>query len=81
MAVFITEEIAGNIPDRLIGSLLKKGTVFHVTDIVWDTDGEEVKLPSEVFVLCDDEERVVDLISDAAGFCISSLKMEQAKAA
>ncbi len=52
--------------------------VFLVTDIHWDTDGEEVDLPEEMTVNVSEdeeleedeiEEYISDKISDETGFC------------
>ena len=54
-----------------------------LTDIVWDTDGKEVDLPSEVWVnqnfangdiLAEEElNELTDKVSDEYGWCINSL--------
>jgi len=52
--------------------------IFIVTDIDWDTDGEEVDLPDEMTVNVSEdeeleedeiEEYISDKISDETGFC------------
>jgi len=52
--------------------------VFLITDIDWDTDGEEVDLPEEITVNVSEdeeleedeiEEYISDKISDKTGFC------------
>jgi len=56
--------------------------IFKVeaSDINWDTDGEEVDLPSETVVEVEADtteeakEKVVDELSDKHGWCINSLK-------
>lgn len=45
-------------------------------DIEWDTDGEYIHLPDEVFVEVDDESDIVDAVSDEIGFCILSARYE-----
>ena len=61
---------------------------FRVYDIEWDTDGEEVDLPSEVFFDLDDEEVeedengnniIADMLSDEYGWCVYSLQVEEVK--
>lgn len=55
-----------------------------VTGIEWDTDGEDVELPSDVTIevengLSDDE--IVDRVTDLYGWCISCVfKVERAEA-
>jgi len=50
--------------------------IYIVTDIDWDTDGEDIDLPSELEIdILDDmdsediEDYVSDSISDITGFC------------
>jgi len=43
------------------------------TAIEWDTDGEVVDLPQKVELEVDDEDDIVDALSDQFGFCILSL--------
>jgi len=50
--------------------------IYLVTDIDWDTDGEDIDLPSELEIdIPDDmdsediEDYVSDSISDTTGFC------------
>lgn len=40
-------------------------------NIEWDTDGEEVSLPTEIEIPEDmtDEEEISDYLSDVTGFC------------
>ena len=45
-------------------------------NIDYDTDGEDINLPYEVFVEVEDEEDIVDVVSDQTGFCIFSLQYE-----
>ena len=47
-----------------------------VSDIVWDTDGEDAEdlgLPTQVEVpLCVDEDDIADYLSDRYGYCVES---------
>ncbi len=47
-----------------------------VSDIVWDTDGEDtedLELPTQVEVpLCVDEDDIADYLSDRYGYCVES---------
>lgn len=48
------------------------------TDIVWDTDGEEVMLPETVrinFPIEDDD--IADALADGYGFCVKSFCIEE----
>lgn len=45
---------------------------FNVTNIVWDTDDEDLDLPTEEFVECDDEDSISDTLSDMYGWCVES---------
>ena len=54
----------------------KNDTLKTVTDIVWDTDGENVNLPDTVDVpAIIEDEAVADYLSDIYGWCISSLRI------
>ncbi|MCI1053881.1 hypothetical protein MOQ19_10215 [Stenotrophomonas maltophilia] len=48
--------------------------VFHVYDIVWETDGNTMPLPSGVRVTCDDMRHVADALSDAFGWLVADFK-------
>jgi len=53
--------------------------VFHVSDIAWDTDGDdpaELNLPS-VVVMQGDPEDFANILSDHYGWCITGLRVEQ----
>ena len=45
---------------------------FHATDIVWDTDDEKVDLPDDVIIEAEDEDAVVDALSDEYGWRIQN---------
>ncbi len=53
------------------------GHAFICTDIAWDTDGEDINLPTEMSVFLGDEindseiieELLRDYLSDTMGFC------------
>lgn len=41
-------------------------------NIVWDTDGENISLPTEIEIpddIVDDEDEISDYITDQTGFC------------
>ena len=61
-----------------MGSNMKK---YKATDIQWDTDGEDVDLPTEVtFEMEDDEDPSVDganAISDKIGWCLFGFNFEE----
>ena len=48
---------------------------WKVTNIEYDTDGEEIDLPTELGVFCDEEE-IADAISDYTGWCVISFDYE-----
>ena len=48
--------------------------VFLAKGIEYETDGEEVELPKELQIVADDEDSVVDRISDVIGWLVSSVK-------
>jgi hypothetical protein len=53
---------------------------IKVTDIVYDTDGESVDLPSEMIVnvdgIIDIDQEIADAISDKTGWCVGSYNYE-----
>ena len=53
---------------------------IHVTNIEWDTDGEDPKdlnLPNEVKINEDiDEDEIADYLSDEYGWCVCSFNVE-----
>lgn len=53
---------------------------MKVTDIIWETDGEVVDLPSEVEV--DDdvlEDEIADYLSDTYGWLVESFSISKEK--
>lgn len=53
---------------------------YHISNIKWDTDGEEVGLPSNVLVFSDiplEEDAASDALSDAFGFCHHGYEMAE----
>ena len=54
---------------------------IKLTNIVWDTDGENVELPSTLTVEVEagdgENERAVDAASDQQGWCIKSATAER----
>lgn len=46
---------------------------FLATGIQYETDGYKVDLPSTLVVECDDEELVVDTISDMTGWLVTTV--------
>jgi hypothetical protein len=49
---------------------------FNVTNIVWDTDDEDLDLPTEEFVECDGEDSISDTLSDMYGWCVESYSID-----
>lgn len=47
---------------------------FLVSDIVWDTDGEDVDLPTEWTMEVEDPEDIADELSDIFGWCVESFE-------
>lgn len=48
-------------------------TLFHVSDITWDTDRispKKLGLPRECEIEAEDEESVADALSDKYGWCV-----------
>lgn len=45
--------------------------ILKAVNIQWDTDGEDVELPSEIVLPegMEDEDEISDYISDETGFC------------
>jgi len=54
---------------------------YKAYDIKWDTDGENVNLPSEVTIEMDDDADVslegADVLSDKYGWCVSRFSFEE----
>ena len=49
---------------------------MKVTDIIWETDGEVVDLPSEVEVDDDmDDDEIADYLSDTYGWLVDSFSL------
>lgn len=50
---------------------------MKVTDIIWETDGEVVDLPSEVEIDDDDvlEDEIADYLSDTYGWLVESFAL------
>ena len=51
---------------------------MEVTNIAWDTDGEDIDLPTEVEVPNDiacDEDEIADYLSDEYGWCVISFSL------
>ncbi len=49
---------------------------FNVTNIVWDTDDEDLDLPTEELVKCDDADCISDTLSDMYGWCVESYSID-----
>lgn len=65
---------------------MSKYTKFRITNIDWDTDGEEVDLPKELVIeMCqeyvlayeDFDEAVSELLSDNYGWCVNGFCFEE----
>ncbi|WP_249255704.1 hypothetical protein [Xanthomonas graminis] len=50
---------------------------FRVHEIVWETDGEPVLLPSEVEIACADVENIADLLSETYGWLVVDFKVDR----
>lgn len=50
-----------------------KARAFNIN---YDTDGEDINLPYEVFVEVEQEDDICDAVSDETGFCVFSLQYE-----
>lgn len=55
---------------------------YRVYDIEYDTDGEQVELPSEMVLELGDEAdpglELADAVSDKTGFCVKVFRFEEA---
>ena len=47
---------------------------FWVVGIVYDTDGENVDLPENLEVECEDIEQAIDRVSDETGWLVKSVR-------
>ena len=50
---------------------------IRATNIIWDTDGEDVILPSEIEIPAGmiNEDEISDYISDVTGFCHKGFRL------
>ena len=48
----------------------------RVFNIEYDTDGEDINLPYEVFVEVEEEDNICDAVSDQTGFCVQRLQYQ-----
>lgn len=51
---------------------------MKATNIIWDTDGEDISLPSEIEIPegMTDEDEISDFLSDTTGFCHEGFVLE-----
>lgn len=50
---------------------------MKVTNIIWETDGEDVELPNEMEIPSSvDEEEIADYLSDETGWLVNSFRVE-----
>ena len=52
---------------------------YYVSNIDWDTDGEDVNLPTADTVICEDEDGICDILSDRYKFCVKTFCAERVK--
>lgn len=45
-------------------------------NIEYDTDGEDINLPYEVFIEVEEEDDICNAVSDQTGFCVFNLQYE-----
>lgn len=52
---------------------------MKAVNIKWDTDGEDIELPSEIEIppKIADEDEISDYISDVTGFCHMGFDLEE----
>ena len=50
-------------------------------NIDWDTDGEEIELPTDIILTVDEDFEIdlegADLLSDEYGFCVNSFSFQE----
>lgn len=51
--------------------------MVRLYNIDWDTDGEQVDLPTEVIVEKMDDDLYADYLSDRFGWCVNSFSIER----
>ena len=70
------EPYPGNDGNSWFVDLELSHTTIQFTNIAWDTDGDDVELPTSVTASVDDDfdpdEQGADLLSDNYGFCVFS---------
>ena len=52
---------------------------YKLTNINWDTDGEEVKLPKTITVLAVSEDEAINAATDKTGWCIKGATVKAVK--
>lgn len=52
---------------------------YKLTNINWDTDGEEVKLPKTMTVLAVSEDEAINAATDKTGWCIKGATVKAVK--
>ena len=77
-AVF--QGIRGNVlivPRHFDNEVTYGHKMYHIQNIEWDTDNEEVDLPSSSILECEFEDDIADTLSDLYGWCISGFRIER----
>lgn len=46
---------------------------YILSGIEWDTDGEDIELPTTVHITVRGSEDVIDVLSDKYGFCVKNV--------
>ena len=72
------EDLASELTGLSIDSIWElSGKEYIVTDIEWETDGEDVSLPTACIIKAHDEDEVTDRLSDKYGWLIRKLDVKE----
>lgn len=50
---------------------------YSIFNISWDTDGEDIDLPTNIIMKAENEDAIADMLSDKFGFCVNSFSCEK----
>ena len=72
------EDLASELTGLSVDSIWElSGKEYIVTDIEWETDGEDVSLPAACIIKAHDEGEIADRLSDKYGWLIRKLDVKE----